>query len=121
MINRLCRMAKMSLLLLKCASQMSAQIANASTVFEESPLWCVCGGCSEMPIEKERVCYKNKEYGHQNPLFEHHVLFEPTLELAMHNNADHLLTEAITLLTEATMPVDGLQLTASTVSGPGVG
>eukprot|EP00795_Rhopilema_esculentum_P014921 gene14921-6060_t len=88
-INRVCLMAKMSPLLWKRVSEMSAQI-DMSTVSEESPLWCVCDGCRKVPLEKERVCCKNKEYGHQNPLFEHHVLFEPTLELAMRNNADHL-------------------------------
>eukprot|EP00795_Rhopilema_esculentum_P005772 gene5772-11055_t len=81
-------------------SEMSVQI-DVSTVSEKSPLWCVCGECTEMPLEKERVCCKNKEYGHQYPLFEHHVLFKPTLELAIRNNADHLHYP----LTEATMPV----------------
>lgn len=52
--------------------------------------WCICGHCREMQNEKEQVCCRNKELNHEHPFFEHHVLCEQSLELAMRNNADHL-------------------------------
>ena len=52
--------------------------------------WCICGKCMEMPTERERICCQNSALNHELPFFEHHVLFEPTLVLAMRNKWDHL-------------------------------
>ena len=92
-MKRLCLMAKHAPTLWKKVNGIVTQESDGNSETPEqdnSPSWCVCGQCREMPKGRERVCCRNKEYSHHHPLSELHVLLEPTLELAMRNNADHL-------------------------------
>eukprot|EP00112_Aurelia_sp_Birch-Aquarium-sp1_P001673 Seg1181.4 transcript_id=Seg1181.4/GoldUCD/mRNA.D3Y31 product="hypothetical protein" protein_id=Seg1181.4/GoldUCD/D3Y31 len=104
-IKRICFMAKFSPLLWQKVDtvfrvEMEKEIcdeAQGVDPFDEEQIcssrnmdWCICGHCREMQNEKEQVCCRNKELNHEHPFFDHHVLCEQSLELAMRNNADHL-------------------------------
>lgn len=94
-IQRLCMMAKYSPLLWAKIDAMPDKEVGDGTMDEDTngadtPRWCICGLCREMPDERQRICCQNATQNHEHPFFEHHILLEATLELAMRNNADHL-------------------------------
>eukprot|EP00794_Sanderia_malayensis_P012428 gene12428-13713_t len=65
-------------------------IGDVNNTPVETPSWCKCGQCIEMPTQAERACCQNDAKKHEHPLFENHCLTEHNLELAMQSNADHL-------------------------------
>eukprot|EP00794_Sanderia_malayensis_P001872 gene1872-2115_t len=71
-------------------SQDGNDIGDENNTPVETPSWCKCGQCVEMPTQAERVCCQNNAKNHEHPLFENHCLTEHNLELAMQSNADHL-------------------------------
>ena len=55
---------------------------------EPPPSWCKCGGCKDMPKQRENVCCKNDERNHEHPDFHLIVLDDTVLGVAMKNNSD---------------------------------
>ena len=63
---------------------------DPSTIMQTQQPWCICGKCHREDDPEDRLCCKNNRRNHESPIFEHIVLNEHTLEVALINNADWL-------------------------------